>query len=515
MHDARARPRGDVRRSRPSEPLSATTTSPRRPARSIERARLDDARRDRLRLVEAGDHDGDVDASPAATRGAWAVLVIVASSGASRRSQAQDTHAAGEDARGSARESYPSARLRRPRTLDQCYRHARSASSTTAFSRTPSAAPSAGTAARRAARGRRPRGHLPHPAPVGRGERSGHPGVRVVAVGPRRPLYTASGRRRIGAAAALRAGRASGTCCATASRYDAVHTASFPYFSLLGGRRRCGCGARLPLVVDWFELWTRDVLARVPRPCRRADRLRSSSALCVRVPPARASASRGCTRSGCATRACAAPVTVLRGLVRRRAATPTAPGRPSRRGRVRRAPHPREARARWCRPRSPRRARRLPGLRGAILGDGPERDAVLAPRSPSSGSRMWSRRPGFVAARRSTRALRAAACLLLPSRREGYGLVVVEARRAGHAERWSSPAPDNAATELIERASTASSPRPRSGRRSPRCDRARPTTAGARCGAGTATWFARERARAVARGLARAGRRRATRSARS
>ena len=40
-------------------------------------------------------------------------------------------------------------------------------------------------------------------------------------------------------------------------RYDAIHTASFPYFSLLaaGLVRRVG-GYRL--VVDWHEVWTRE-----------------------------------------------------------------------------------------------------------------------------------------------------------------------------------------------------------------------------------------------------------------
>ena len=69
-------------------------------------------------------------------------------------------------------------------------------------------------------------------------------------------LYTQSGRRRIlpplvfGAGVLLfllRHGR----------RFDAVHTASFPYFSLLaaGVARRRG-GYRL--VVDWHEVWTRE-----------------------------------------------------------------------------------------------------------------------------------------------------------------------------------------------------------------------------------------------------------------
>ena len=38
-------------------------------------------------------------------------------------------------------------------------------------------------------------------------------------------------------------------------RYDVVHTAAFPYFSLLAaGLLRRAHGLRL--VVDWFELWS-------------------------------------------------------------------------------------------------------------------------------------------------------------------------------------------------------------------------------------------------------------------
>src|SRR4051812_36309895 len=88
-----------------------------------------------------------------------------------------------------------------------------------------------------------------------RGERAEVPGVDVIAVGPRMQLYV-GGRRRIlppivfGAGVLwhlLRHGR----------RYDVVHTASFPYFSLLAAAatRRLG---RFALVVDWHELWTRD-----------------------------------------------------------------------------------------------------------------------------------------------------------------------------------------------------------------------------------------------------------------
>jgi glycosyltransferase involved in cell wall biosynthesis len=56
--------------------------------------------------------------------------------------------------------------------------------------------------------------------------------------------------------------------------------------------------------------------------------------------------------------------------------------------------------------------------------------------------------PGFVDHAQVHAALRRALCLVLPSRREGYGLVVVEACAAGTPSVVVAD-PDNAATELI------------------------------------------------------------------
>jgi glycosyltransferase involved in cell wall biosynthesis len=93
-------------------------------------------------------------------------------------------------------------------------------------------------------------------------------------------------------------------------------------------------------------------------------------------------------------------------------------------------------------------AERVPGLRGVILGDGPERDAVLAAIARLPEPDIVSA-PGFVDADVVHDAIRRACCLLLPSRREGYGLVVVEAAAAG-TPTVLVRGPDNAAVELIE-----------------------------------------------------------------
>jgi glycosyltransferase involved in cell wall biosynthesis len=271
-----------------------------------------------------------------------------------------------------------------------------------------------------------------------RGASAGVPAVDVITAGPRLALYTRSGRRRIGPPLVFglgvflhlaRHGR----------RYDVVHTASFPYFSLLAAgflRRRGG----FRLVVDWHELWTRaywrDYLGRaggwVGWRVQRA---------CVRIPQ----------RAFCFSRLHAGrlraeglrgEVTVLEGEY--------AGAEPQVEGYVDPGPvvfagrHIPEKRVPALIPA----LARLPDLRAEIYGDGPEREQVLALiRSHDLEGRVSA--PGFVPHERVDAALRSALCLVLPSRREGYGLVVVEACAAG-APAVVVADPDNAAVELIE-----------------------------------------------------------------
>lgn len=72
----------------------------------------------------------------------------------------------------------------------------------------------------------------------------------------------------------------------------------------------------------------------------------------------------------------------------------------------------------------------IPDLRLVILGTGPsspEVDEAIA----IADAHTWCERPGFVADDRLDELMGAAACLVNPSRREGYGLVVVEAAAHG------------------------------------------------------------------------------------
>jgi glycosyltransferase involved in cell wall biosynthesis len=95
-----------------------------------------------------------------------------------------------------------------------------------------------------------------------------------------------------------------------------------------------------------------------------------------------------------------------------------------------------------------RARRQLPELRGEIYGDGPERARVLEAIA-SEGLDGAVTAPGFVDADEVDHALRRALCMVLPSEREGYGLVVVEASARGTPS-VVVPGPDNAAVELVD-----------------------------------------------------------------
>jgi glycosyltransferase involved in cell wall biosynthesis len=266
--------------------------------------------------------------------------------------------------------------------------------------------------------------------------------VRVVAVGPRLALYTESGRRRIlpplvfGLGVLwhlLRHGR----------RYDVVHTCAFPYFSLLAAAvlrpfRRYG------LVVDWFEVWSRSywhdylggLQGRIGALVQRACAAVPQRAFCfseLHAARLRAEGLRG-------------EITVLRGLYS--GSLEPAPARAADplvlfAGRL--IP---EKRVTLGVAAVALAARRIEGLEGLFYGDGPERDRLHAAIAEHGAEAILSA-PGFADAELVEADMRRALCMLLPSRREGYGMVVVEA--SAHATPSIVVAgEDNAATELVE-----------------------------------------------------------------
>jgi glycosyltransferase involved in cell wall biosynthesis len=83
-----------------------------------------------------------------------------------------------------------------------------------------------------------------------------------------------------------------------------------------------------------------------------------------------------------------------------------------------------------------------------VLGDGPERGAVLEAIA-RLGLEDVVEAPGFVSTEVVEHDLARALCMVLPSSREGYGLVVVEAAANGTPSVLVA-GEDNAATELVE-----------------------------------------------------------------
>jgi glycosyltransferase involved in cell wall biosynthesis len=275
----------------------------------------------------------------------------------------------------------------------------------------------------------------------GRAERADVPGVRVVSAGPHMELYASGGRRRVlpplvfGVGVLwhlLRHGR----------RYDVVHTASFPYFSLLAAALVRPL-RRFRLVVDWFELWSAEYWREYLGPV--GGRVGGAvQALCLRVPQ----------RAFCfsqlhARRLRDAPVngelTVLEGMYAgSEAARDPLPAEPMV---VFAGRHIPEKRVPAIVPALASARERIPGLRGQILGDGPEREEVLRLRSENGLDEALDV-PGFVSAERVESALARALCMVLPSRREGYGMVVIEAAALGTPSVVVA-GPDNAAADLV------------------------------------------------------------------
>ena len=270
------------------------------------------------------------------------------------------------------------------------------------------------------------------------------PGVRVVAVSGASELYGPDGNRRI--APPLQFGRGVlGHLLRQGHRYDVVHTVSFPYFSLLAAAAaRPFAGYRL--LVDWFEVWSaaywsqylgglagrvgwavQRLCALVPQQAfvfshLHAERLREEG---LRGEPVElAGLYAGTLEPPDDVRAARDPLVLFAGRhipEKRVTAIPAA-----------------VARAR----------EELPDMRALVLGDGPDRAALLEEIERSKLSGIVEA-PGFVSAAAVEEAFGRAAVLLLPSVREGYGLVVIEAGAAGIPAVVAAGA-DNAAVELVE-----------------------------------------------------------------
>jgi glycosyltransferase involved in cell wall biosynthesis len=265
------------------------------------------------------------------------------------------------------------------------------------------------------------------------------PGVRVIAAGPRLALY-AGGRRRLlpplifGLGVLwhlLRHGR----------RYDLVHTASFPFFSVLAAALvRPFAGYRL--AVDWHEVWTREYWREYLGPLGGFGW--AIQRLCARIRQIPFSFSR--LHAKRAEALGTGLVTLLEGEYDGIAPEPL-PGREPRfvcyAGRM--IPEK----------RVPLLVEALglvmagdPNLRAVLIGQGPDLEPARAQvRALGLADRVAL--PGFVEAEELETCQRSAAVLVQPSSREGYGMVVVEAAARG-VPVVVVAGQDNAATELVD-----------------------------------------------------------------
>jgi glycosyltransferase involved in cell wall biosynthesis len=273
------------------------------------------------------------------------------------------------------------------------------------------------------------------------GEEPDIPGIRVVAVSPDEPLYGPDGNRTIGQA--LRFGRGVARhLLAHRGAYDVVHVSASPFFGLAatGLARRIG---RYRVAADWHEVWSDHYWAeylggpkgRVAAFVQRA---------CARIPQ----------RAFCFSRMHARRLREL-GLrgdpVVLRGEWAGALERP--------VPRPAEPLVVFAGRMIPEKhapavvdavvaaRERIPDLRAVIFGAGPELEDVRAAiaRHDAAG---FVETPGFVEEDVVQDTLARATCLLLPSTREGYGMVVIEAAAKG-VPTVLVAAEDNAATEHI------------------------------------------------------------------
>ena len=268
-------------------------------------------------------------------------------------------------------------------------------------------------------------------------------GVRVVAVSRGAQLYTPSGRRRI-----IPPLRFAGGVLVHLLRhrhdYDVVHTCAFPYFPLLAAQLATAPGGP-PVVADWLETWSDEYWhtylgglrgrlgAAVQRLCMR---LTKHACVLSALQGARLVESGYRGEPLILRGVYAGPVASLESALARESLVVYV-GRHIPEKRVAAIPAAIAA-----------ARRRIPELRASIFGDGPDRQRVVA-EIQRLGLQDVIHCPGFVPWEEVDAALRRALCLVLPSEREGYGLVVVEAAARGTPS-IVVRAPDNAATELVD-----------------------------------------------------------------
>jgi glycosyltransferase involved in cell wall biosynthesis len=265
-------------------------------------------------------------------------------------------------------------------------------------------------------------------------------GIEVVSTD--RDLYDAAGARTPGPA--IRFAYGLFRHLRTHREYDAVLVSATPATNVPAARAGLA-GSRTVLAVDWLEVWRPEQWREYSGPL--AGRLASAiQRLAVRCGPIASCHSRLNARRLAELKLRSEPV-VSPGLIDSEATGHRSPAEePPRVVYVGR--HIPDKRVEALPAAIAYAREKVPDLTATIFGDGQTRAAVLAEIARLGLGEVIAT-PGFVDQRELEESLRTAACLVNPSAREGYGLVVVESCAAGTPVVLVA-GEDNAAVELVE-----------------------------------------------------------------
>lgn len=269
-------------------------------------------------------------------------------------------------------------------------------------------------------------------------------GIRVEAVSRGRELYDQNGVRRLGPAISFSRGLFT-HLLRNRRAYDAVLVSALPSINVPAVRAALA-GTKVVVSVDWLEVWRPDqwreysgpVIGRVATLLQRLSAKLSPISTChsqLTARRLRQSGLRGDPLISPGLIDVASPVEPL--LSR------TSPPEVIYIGR-----HIADKRVETLPAAIARAREQIPELTATIFGAGPAQEAVRAEVN-RLGLQDVVNMAGFVSQEELHKGIRAAACLVNPSAREGYGLVVVESCAAGTPVVLVD-GDDNASIELVE-----------------------------------------------------------------
>ena len=269
-------------------------------------------------------------------------------------------------------------------------------------------------------------------------------GVRIVNVSGAAELYDEDGVRRTGPAVVFGIGTFV-WLLRHRKDFDAVVVASFPFFSLLAARAALA-GTRTPLFVDYHEVWSPEYWRLY------AGRVTGTigslvQRLCIAITPfAQVFTSESSRRLR--SLGFKGDVLVLSGLLPDGHAAGSASGIPTARVVLFVGRHVKHKGVQLLPEIFASALESMPDLRMEIVGDGPERSEVEREVNRRGLSDAVTFR-GSVSDAELRRLYSESSCTIVPSLREGYGIVVAESAAAGTPVVVANN-PENLATGLVE-----------------------------------------------------------------